>query len=434
MATETIVPDLGVEADAGASESAESSTGHEESSGQQRQSDARQADKDYQAWLKGLREDGDSGKFARRAKDDFARLQELKRLDPKGIEGVRELKTLVDGIAHGDKKGVEALSAIQESLAESQAVLDALTSGDPGAFDNLTDDHRDGLIRMTPRILDHLAENNADAYTAALLPHFVGALRESELASAFNSMVGVLNERPPSYLTEDQKGAWMEDRLNRVVQTATLMSRWFQAQEDRLKGLDGEARKGAEGKSETQATQTAESKRYWEQSIYPETNAHAETSFIQTLKPWEERLAKSGIRLSEDKKKALAREFVSEVVSKATGSADYQRQMRHYNAQRRPDKSAVVSTFRAEFNRHAAKAMESLIRRDYGQILERPANGKKAPIASATGTKAAPVDKGVKIVSVKPRRENIDFPRTPPDWIYQNKWRLRDGSVVQYRP
>lgn len=429
MATEVSLPDLGVDIGASQPDIGQESTQEPTESHPSPQAQQRESDRAYQQWLKTLREDGDQGKFARRAKDDFARLQELRRLDPKGIEGVRELKGLVDGLAHGEKKGVEALSAIQESLAESQAVLDAISEGGPEAFQSLNEEQQMGMLRMVPSFLDHLATNNQDAYTAALLPHFVGALRESELATSFNSLVNVLNEKPPTWLTPDQKGQWTEDRIARITQQASTMSQWFKAQEDRLKQLDQTEKQPSQGQT---AQPAAETKQYWEQSIHPQTNAHAEQKFTETLKPWEERLAKNGIRLSEAKKQAMAREFMAEVQEAALKNPAYVRQIRHYNAQRKPDAGAVASTFKAEFNRHANKAMENLVRRDYGQILEKGAAVKK-PDAAAPRAASTP-EKGVKIVTMKPSKDRINYQRTPLDWLHSDKFVLKDGSVVQYRP
>jgi len=411
----------------------------ESSGGEQQQTppDPKQADREYSAWIKSLKEDGDSGKHYRRIKDDFSRLQTLNRIDPKGIDGVRERYAALDGVAYGDKKGIDAISNMQSALAQSQTALDAIAQGD---LSQLDDDQRQGMTRMAPKILDMLAESDADGYVKAVLPHFVDALRGSELYSAYGQLVDVLSQKPPLWMKPEQKADWTNDRLSAVIQHATTMGQWFKAQEDRAKeiGGDGKAKPGMDG--ETQAKPESQggtaNPQFWKDNVYPETNAHAEKTFTDELRPWADKLAKAGFRLSDAKKQALAGELMQGVIAEANKNQDYKSQMARYNRQRSPDKSSVVSLFRSEFSKHAPGVMEKLIRRDYGQILDKRTAPKVNGNGNGNGSKAAPIapQKGVKIVSVKPSRADIDFPRTPADWLYQNKWRMKDGTVQHYRP
>ena len=213
---------------------------------QQAPPDPKQADREYSNWIKSLKEDGDSGKHYRRIKDDYSRLQTLSRLDPKGIDGVRERYAALDGVAYGDKKGIEAVSTMRTALAESQTVLDAIAQGD---LTQLGDEQRQGITRMAPKILDMLAESDADGYVKAILPHFVDALKGSQLYSAFGQLVDTLSQEPPKWMRPEQKADWINDRLQAVLGHATTMGQWFKAQEDRAKGLGaagGVAGHGAE--------------------------------------------------------------------------------------------------------------------------------------------------------------------------------------------
>ncbi len=150
----------------------------------------RQADKEYRDWLKSRKEDGEDGKFYRRTKDNDARLQALLKLEPKGIDGVKSHYETLNGIAHGEKTGIEAVQSIQEALAESQTILDAVAQGN---MDSLSDEQRDGIYRMAPSVLEDLAESNPEAYSALLLPHFVEGLKSSELYSSLNGLLDTLN-------------------------------------------------------------------------------------------------------------------------------------------------------------------------------------------------------------------------------------------------
>ena len=416
--------------------------GAESGGEQQQQPDPKQADREYSQWIKSLKEDGDSGKHYRRIKDDFSRLQTLNRLEPKGLDGVRERYAALDGVAYGDKKGVEAISTMQSVLAESQTALDAIAQGD---LSSLSEDQKSGIMRSTPQLLNMLAESDADGYVKAVLPHFVDALKGSQLYSSFGQLVDTLSQEPPKWMKPEQKADWINDRLQAVLGHATTMGQWFKAQEDRVKGLgDGKVKPGMEGgeqPAKNDAQGTTANPQFWKDSIHPETDGIAEQTFNKELKPWADKLAKAGFRLSETKKQALAGELVKGVIAEANKNKDYTSQMLRYNRQRTPDKSSVVSLFSSEFNKHAPNVMKGLIERDYGQILDKRTAPKANGNGSGNGTKPNPIapQKGVKIVTVRPNRADIDFQRTPTDWLYPTKgrgeqWKMKDGSIQQYRP
>lgn len=406
--------------------------GGEQQQQQSAQDAQRQADKEYSTWLKGLKEDGDAGKYYKRLKGDHERLQELRRIDPKGLDGVRTRYETLNSIAHGDKTGIEAVQSIQEALVESETALDAIAQGDMTA---LPEDQQDGVLRMTPSILDHLADTNPDAYAALLTPHFWQAIEASPLAQYYSGMVDVLNEKPPAYLTKEQLPQWTLEHVGRITNMVRGMGQWFT--ELKGKAEQGTAKDGKQSpfgaRQETQQGDKGAqpNQQFWQTSVYPQTNAHAEQVFTNELRPWAEKLAKAGIRLSDAKKMALAGEMVSAVSKLAQKNGTYTAQMKRFNSQRSPDAASVISTFKSEFNRHAKTVLEGLIRRDYGQILDKGTKTVTKP--SGTGSKPAAAAAGVKVVSVKPSRDRIDFQRTPLDWIHMNKWRMKDGSVVQYR-
>ena len=404
--------------------------GREEQQQQVSQQDQqRQADKEYSNWIKSLKEDGDAGKYYKRLKSDHERLQELRRIDPKGLDGVRTRYESLNGIAHGDKTGMDAVTSIQEALAESQTMLDAIAQGD---IKSLADDQRDGILRMAPSLLDHLADTTPDAYTALLAPHFWQAIESSPLAGYYSGMIDVLNEKPPAYLTKEQIPQWTIEHVGRIGNMVRGMGQWFTELKARADGAQNDGKNTPH--REEGAAKPAGNEQFWKTSVHPQTNAHAEQVFTSELRPWIEKLAKSGIRLSDTKKQALAQEMISGVQANALKNQSYTAQMKRFNSQRSPDAASVVSTFKGEFNRHAKSVLEALIRRDYGQILEKGRTVVK-PNASSNGTKpAVQAEAGVRFVSVKPDRSLIDFQRTPTDWIYQNKWRMKNGSVVQYRP
>lgn len=321
---------------------------------------------------------------------------------------------------------MEAVQSIQEALAESQTMLDAIAQGD---ISTLPEEQQDGVLRMAPSIIDHLADTNPDAYAALLTPHFWKAIESSPLAQYYSGMVDVLNERPPEWLTKEQLPQWTLEHVGRITNMARGMGQWFT--DLKTKAADGGQKTNPEMGGEKSTTQQG-NPQFWQQSVYPQTNAHVEETFTKELRPWAEKLAKSGIRLSDTKKQALAQEMLQGVTSLAQKNTSYTAQMKRFNSQRSPDAAAVISTFRSEFNKHAKSVIERLVRRDYGQILEK--GTKVAAKPAATSAKSAvQAQPGIKMVSVKPDRSRIDFQRTPTDWIHADKWRMKDGSVVQYR-
>ncbi len=420
----------GGEPGAGADGAGDGSQGQDNAHGQDNAAQQRQADKEYRDWLKSRKEDGEDGKFYRRTKDNDARLQALLKLEPKGIDGVKSHYETLNGVAHGEKTGIEAVQSIQEALAESQTILDAVAQGN---MDSLSDEQRDGIYRMAPSVLEDLAESNPEAYSALLLPHFVEGLKSSELYSSLNGLLDTLNQKPPSWLTKEQIPQWTLEHVQNVTGHAQKMAQWFQAQDQRVKELGGKEGQRQAPVERTTSQSGPANKEFWQQSVYPQTNQHAEETFNKELRPWAEKLSKAGIRLSDAKKQALAQEMVQGVSALAKKNAAYASQMKRFNSQRSPDAASVVSTFRSEFNRHAKTVLDGLIRRDYGQVLDK-GTAKVTPKPATPGAKVAPVAAGVKVVSVKPDRSQIDFQRTPTDRIYKNQWRLRNGTVVQYRP
>ena len=322
------------------------------------------------------------------------------------------------------------MQSIQEALAESQTILDAVAQGN---MDSLSDEQRDGIYRMAPSVLEDLAESNPEAYSALLLPHFVEGLKSSALYSSLSGLLDTLNQKAPSWLTKEQIPQWTLEHVQNVTGHAQKMAQWFQAQDQRVKELGGKDGQRQAPVDRTTSQSGPANKEFWQQRVYPQTNQHAEETFNKELRPWAEKLSKAGIRLSDAKKQALAQEMVQGVSALAKKNAAYASQMKRFNSQRSPDAASVVSTFRSEFNRHAKTVLDGLIRRDYGQVLDK-GTAKVTPKPATPGAKVAPVAAGVKVVSVKPDRSQIDFQRTPTDWIYKNQWRLRNGTVVQYRP
>ncbi len=331
--------------------------------GQQRQLTPEQqqakADREYKAWLKGLR-DADPkthGRFARQAQDDRGRLLELSRLEPKGIDGVREKFAILDSVTYEDPErgvltGTEAVAALQDQVREMGEVDSLLATGDPRALEALGDDFNEGLAKLTPAILDRVREADPEAYAAAILPHFVQALAQSDLIGNYNALVDTLNEAMPQWLPEDKKAAWIADKFRRVTELASGMGGWLKAQMDAAKG-DGKAnvsrgtkagqREQGTGNRTDKAAQeqeqaaTREATQHYSANITPKLNQHAEQKFNELFRPYAKRL-----HLDSAARTDLARAFTQGVTAKAMARLAgnkpnaYEQQMTRYWRQRTP--------------------------------------------------------------------------------------------------
>ncbi len=398
---------------------------------------AAKADRDYKAWLKAQR-DADpekNGKFARQSKDNHERLRELVRTEPRGIEGIRETYAALDSVVHGELKGIAAVGAIQDELRGIAEVDAAIAEGKPEVLEQFDDRMKVGIVKMTPAILDMAREMDSDAYSAAVLPHFVEALRNSELVRDFNGLVDVFNEAAPKWLTEGQKAQWQEDKMTRVTGLVAQMSKWFNAQAAKA----GELKQVVPGKQGAKTEQTPEQTRiaeleknerdaHWNTQITPNLDKHANAKFDEVFRPYAKRL-----NLDKGTAQALRSEFASRVSKMAAKPlADgkqnpYIQQIARYRQQGKPDPNTVLNFAKVEFDKHAKSVMEGLVNERYKSFL----NGRPQAKPSVAGTKTAPAAPGVQIVTVKPK--NIDFKATPLDWLHQKKYRTTDGKVVQVR-
>src|SRR6185312_2897184 len=230
MATEAIVPDLEVtqpetpEVEVQATETAPE--GQQPTAPTDDNPYSAKTSKEYANWLKALKEaDPATGKYARIAKDDHSRLYQLHQLEPKGLDGVREKYAILDGIAHGEAKGIEAVGAMQDALRVVEETDQRILSGDPTVLEDFDDEMKAGVVKMAPAILNMGMESDPEGTWNAMLPHFVNALKQSDLVGNFNQAVDILSEKMPSWLPDDKKAAWTEDRVNRLTERLANMGR-----------------------------------------------------------------------------------------------------------------------------------------------------------------------------------------------------------------
>jgi hypothetical protein len=400
------------------------------------------ASREYSQWLKGLRDSGDpqAAKFARLAKDNHGQMFALRQLEKQGLEGVREKYAILDSVIHSDPErgelhGAEAIAALQDSVREMAEVDELLAAGDPKALEALGEDFNEGLAKLAPSILDRVRESDPEAYAAAVLPHFVQALASSELVSNFNGLVDVLNQAPPTWLTEEQKTAWAADQQQKVIALAGNMGKWLNAQAANAaklakpgEGADKAGTRRTAGKDslsdrEAQFNQR-EQEAHWNTNIAPKLDQHASTKFSELFRPYAKRL-----NLDAPTANALKMEFSKRVAQTAAKDQAYIGQIKRYRGMRNPDPATVLNFTKVNFDKHARTVMESLVNERYKPFLTgRP---RTSVVQSDAGRGAPPPAKGVQIVTQKPA--NIDYKRTTVDMIHAKTYWTTDGKRVQVR-
>jgi hypothetical protein len=365
----------------------------------------------------------DSARFAKQARDNHARLFALTQLEPKGIDGVREKYALLDSLAVGDSKGIEAVTAMQERLAGVEEVDEMLASGNPKAFDALGPDFDAGLAKLAPAYLDRVKASDYAAYEAAILPHFVSQLANSDLVKEFNALVDVLNAQDDPRFDDATK-------MKFAISQLTKMERWMNG----LVGKVGEIKPNGQvntqqSELEQQRTELERERQqiHWDTKIQPPLVQHENKTFESLLAPYQK-------RLNLDKASIAARMRDFKTALKAAGEADkdYMRQMKIFRNQRNPD-PAVVNNFVKNAITNKSKAiMDQIINENYGSFLK----GKpQTPVTSIAnkGKQAGPVEPNVEIRTVKPPMSEIDHQRTPIEWLAQKKYRLYSGKIIQVR-
>jgi len=407
--------------------------------------------REYSAWLKTLRDSGDpvAAKYARLAKDNHGSMYALRQLDPKGIDGVRERYALLDSVIHndperGELKGADAIAALQDSVREYSEIDQLLAEGDPRALESLGDDFNAGLAKLAPSILDRIEQSDPEGYAAAVLPHFVKALANSELVSNFNGLVDVLNEAPPSWLTEQQKTAWAADQQRKIVALAGKMGGWLNAQAEKagkLPGKDGSVSRGTNGKgntiktsSEEETWRTEQQNHHWNTNIAPSTDKHAADKFNELFRPYAKRL-----NLDKGTTDALKMEFSKRVANYAHKEVPdgkggiklnpYSEQIGRYRAMRNPNSETVSNYVNVEFDKHAKTVMDALVTERYKPFL----NGKphNPQGINGAGKGAPPPAKGVQMVTVRPPDDQILHRERTLDQIHKRIFPLKNGKVVQ---
>jgi hypothetical protein len=366
----------------------------------------------------------ESARFAKQARDNHARLFALTQLEPKGIDGVREKYALLNSLAVGDSKGIEAVTAMQERLAGVEEVDEMLASGNPKAFDALGPDFDAGLAKLAPAYLDRVKASDPAAYEAAILPHFVSQLAQSDLVREYNALVDVLNAQDDPRFDDATK-------MKFAISQLTKMERWMNG----LAGKVGEIKPNGQvntqqSELEQQRTELERERQqiHWDTKIKPLALQYENQTFNSLLDPYQKRL-----RLDDGAKADLLQAFKNGLENAGLRDKEYMRQMKIYQGQRNPDPNAVANYVKNAINKHSKTVLEGLVKARYGSFLAgKPQTQVK--VTTNNGKPAGPVEPNVEIRTVKPPMSEIDHQRTPIEWLAQKKYRLYSGKIIQVRP
>lgn len=368
----------------------------------------------------------EAAKFARVIRDNHARMFALNQLEPNGIDGVREKYAILDSLTHGDLKGPDALSAMQDYLAETEQLDALVASGDPRALDAFGEEFNDGLAKLTPAILDRIRQSSPEAYSAAVLPHFVDALMRSDMLRDFNSIVDVLNTTNDPRLDDKAK-------LQLTIQGLGKMAAWFNAQQEnagKLKEAPGPDKQRTQFEQDRAQFEQERQQAHWDSNIKPSAVRHENSKFDELFKPYQTRLKLDQAGIDD-----LRSAFKARLTQLGKSDAAYMDQMKRYRGQKNPDAAAVTNFVKNGINKHAKAALESVITPRYGRFL---AGKTKAQPAANAGRPAVsgPAQPNVEIRTVKPPMEEIDHRNTPIEWSTPKKdgsrmYRLYSGKVVK---
>ncbi len=393
----------------------------------------------FSAWLKGIRDtatDPEIAKFARAAKDSYSHMYSLKEMFPTGVDGARELKATVDGLQYGEFKGAEAIGAIQDKIQDYEMSDDMLAAGDRKVLDAFGPEFDEGLAKLTPTLIDRMAQSNPQAYAAAILPHLVNNLTNTPLLQGMGQIATILNEQPPTWLTPDQKTNWINDKFQKIVQSFNGAATWWDAQVDASKNAPKPAQNGqiAPRQDEVVTREQQQDQRerdfHWKTNIAPDLDKHALKSFDDLFRSYNQRL-----KLPPETIEGLKKDFVARVVEKAGQNRQYMSQIQRYRGQKNPDPATVLNLARVEFDKHSKGVIQGLIDERYRNFL----GSKQAPTPRATNGTFTANGTGPRVVSVKPNPAEIDFHNTPVDWLNtkadgSKQYMMKDGKTVIFRP
>jgi hypothetical protein len=377
--------------------------------------DGRRGSKEYRDALKAWEATPEGAKFAKTAKSDHFRVQEITAIEPGGVTAMREKYALLESVG-----GPEAITSMQERIAETDAVDAALAAGDPKALEALGPDFDPGLAKLTPTILDRVMKSDPAAYAAALLPHLMSGLAGSPMVSDLNRMVDILQA---PHLDEKAKLQHLTQALGRIGQ-------WFDANEKKageLKTLPADKQAGEFEQQRTKFEQEQQAA-HWENKILPPVASYEKATLEELYKPYANRL-----KLDAAAKADLFDTFKAKM--KAAGQADaaYMKQMAIYRKQKNPDPGVVANFVKSAIKRHAKAVVDGAVTARYGRFLGAKPGAQQQKGKPVAGARTQPTVNGKTptIVAARPSPDQVDYSKTSEEDQWKGIYTLKNGNVVK---
>jgi len=405
-----VVDDL-VDDGAGAEDGADGAEGNGE--GQDEKIDGRKGSKEFREALKAWESTPEGAKFAKQARADHFRAQEIATLEPGGVTAMREKYALLESVG-----GAEAITQMQERIAETDSVDAALAAGDPKALEALGPDFDPGLAKLTPQILERVMKADPEAYAAAILPHLMSGLAGSPMVGDLNRMIDVL--QAPHL---DEKG-----KLEAVTKLLGRIGQWFDANEKKAGQLKTAPvdKERAQFEQERTKFEQQQQDAHWNNNIIPSMAQAERTKFDELLRPY---MAK--MKLTPAQKNAALADFRSKLKGACNADKDFVRQRDFYRKQKNPNPATVINFAKSHLLNKAKTAFDQ-VREERGWSTA-PSKKTAAQTVAGARTTAATTGTAATIVSAKPTPDEIDYSKTSEADQWKGLYTLKNGKRVQWR-
>lgn len=292
------------------------------------------------------------------------------------VKEAREFKALLDTVG-----GRDGLSGIQQRIAGMEEIDSLLERGDPAVLDKLWAAAKDGIPKLIPHLVDRLAKESPEAYSALVTPHAIKFFDQSGFPEAFDQMVR----------------AFKAGKNDEGHELAGKLASWYSGQRQNA-GKQAEAKPDPERTKFEQERKTFEETKRKEQTdaAYNSVIQHAGPAIDKHLKPL---VAKLG--LSPEQYSLLREDVWKDLQGKRNADATYKTVAGSKWKQGPQD---FVQYANEETESRAKDSAEHVAKLRYGHQLKAGSNGNGNGNATATKPPGAGVTRGQ-----QPSPDEIDY-------------------------
>lgn len=364
------------------------------------------------AWRDSVKDNPEMFKHAKRAYDDHGRLLAIQQLEPKGVDGVREVYNLIQSAG-----GPQAITDMQTKVAESDQQNELWSRGDPKAFEAIPPEWDKGLAKLAPQYLDRIQKADPDAYASAMLPRLMGELNNTVLPQSIDAVIDALQSATGT----------PEEKLATIRRAMGAVSGWWNQQEQHVAKLKSAPKiDPAQDEFAQQRTQFEKerSDHFWKTQVWDEMVPKQNSAIEEALKSYQARL-----KLPETTYKKLVADCNAALNLEAGKDPKFEDPMKLHRSAKTPNASQIKSHVQFYINKYAKPVVDRVVDERYGNFLKsRP--GPKPGVA----TPARPTGPGAPItVASKPATNTVDWNATKRDGdIYKHVYVLTNGKIVKW--